>query len=137
MYRFRVLLLALLAMAVVMGLRCGSDSPTGTGGDTPGEFTVELEDYTDHYDDEAGDLFVRSEGCSKASGGGVIKGLDYPGEWVEVPVTVDDAGTYEVTLRYATFVGDTLRAAVVVGDCSSSLAKTEAEFVMDKGAGLG
>ena len=134
MFRIRVLILALIVPAVVISLRCGSDSPTGPVG---GQITVELEDYTDHHDDEAGELWLRVGTCSEASDGHMVKGLDYPGEWIEVPVTVAESGDYEVVVSYAAYPGDTLKATVTVGNCSSSLTEPECEFVMDKGVGVG
>jgi hypothetical protein len=134
MLRIRVLTLALLVPAVIVSLRCGSDSPTGPDNRN---IDVELEDYTDHHDDEAGELWLRVGTCSEASGGRMVKGLDYPGEWIEVPVTVAEGGEYEVVLSYAAYPGDTLRATVTVGDCSSPLTEPVCEFVMDKGVGVG
>ncbi len=138
MYRVKLILtIALFAMATLAGLRCGSNGPTGTGGDLPGAFKVELESYTAWYDDEAGSMLLRSQECSQASASFMVKGLDYPGEWIEVPVTITEAGTYELTLRYAALVGDTLRATVSVGQCGELLTEPAVDFVMDKGGGLG
>lgn len=138
MYRLKfVLIIALFALAAVGGLRCSSDSPTGSGGDLPGSFTVELEDYTEGHDDEQGSMLLRFERCSLASGGYMVKGLDYPGEWIEVPVSIAEAGTYEVTLRYAALVGDTLEATVSIGQCAGLLTEPAVDFVMDNGGGLG
>jgi hypothetical protein len=126
-------------LAAVGGLRCGSDSPAGPGdGGDPDAFKVEIEDYTEGYDDEAGSMLLRSEPCSQASGGHMVRGLDYPGEWIDVPVTVAEAGTYELTLRYASLAGDTLKVTVTVGNCGGeSFTDPEVDFVMDQGAGLG
>jgi hypothetical protein len=138
MYRLKLILIIVMLAMAAAGLRCGSDSPTGSGGgDLPGTFTVEFEDYIDWYDDEAGSMLMRSERCSQASGSYMVKGLDYPGEWIEVPVTIDEAGTYELTLRYAALVGDTLMATVTIGQCGELLTEPEVDFVMDKGGGLG
>ena len=83
-------------------------------------------------------MLLGSDGCSQASGGSMVRGLDYPGEWIDVPVTVAEAGTYELTLRYASLAGDTLKVTVTVGNCSGgSFTDPEVDFVMDKGAGLG
>ena len=139
MYRVKLLtVVAALALAAAAGIRCGSDSPTGSGGgDGPQVFKVEIEDYTASYDDEAGSMLLRSERCSQASGSYMVKGLDYPGEWIEVPVTVPEAGTYDLTLRYAALVGDTLRATVSIGQCGEEFTEPAVDFVMDEGGGLG
>jgi|GEM_PF-1584790 len=103
----------------------------------PHEFIVELEDYAESHDEEAGNNYIRIEACSKASGGAMVKGLDYIGEYIDVPFNVDEAGTYEVTLAYATLPGDTLGATVIFTGCGSALTEPEVDFFMDKGAGLG
>jgi hypothetical protein len=103
----------------------------------PVEFEVELEDYTAWHDDENGSSYISAQACSKASGYRMVKGLDYPGEWIEVPFTVPVYGAYEVVLRYATMRGDTLRATVTFDGCGSALADDGIDFVMDQGEGLG
>ena len=83
-------------------------------------------------------MLLRSEPCALASGNSMVKGLDYPGEWIDVPITVADAGTYELTLHYATLPDDTIRVTVTVGNCAGeSFTDPEVDFVLDKGAGLG
>jgi hypothetical protein len=103
----------------------------------PAEFKIELEDFTDTYDDDNGSSFISTQYCSQASSHYMVKGLDYPGEWLEVPLTVPAYGTYELVLRYATLKGDTLRATVTFDGCGASFAAPEVDFVMDQGAGLG
>ncbi len=102
----------------------------------PAEFKVELEDYTASYNDARGGSFISAYYCSKASGHHMVKGLDYPGEWIEVPLSVPAYGTYDVVLRYAALAGDTLRATVTLEGCAPS-PPPEVDFVMDQGAGLG
>ena len=83
-------------------------------------------------------MLLRSEPCVAASGNSMVKGLDYPGEWIDVPITVAEAGTYELTLRYATLPDDTLRVTVTVGNCGGeSFTDPEVDFILDMGAGLG
>lgn len=103
----------------------------------PAEFKVELEDFTDSYDDDNGSSFVNVQGCSQASGNAMVRGLDYPGEWLEVPLSVPASGNYELVLQYATLAGDTLRATVTFDGCGAAFTSTEVDFVMDKGEGLG
>ena len=103
----------------------------------PVEFAVEMEDYTDWHDDERGDYYLRSLYCSQASGNYMVKYMDYPGEWIEVPFSVPAMGTYELTLRYAASAGDTLRATASFEGCGAPMAGPEVDFVLDKGAGLG
>jgi hypothetical protein len=103
----------------------------------PVEFKVEIEDYVDSHDDEEGSMYIVAAACSQASGGAMVRGLDYPGEWVEIPFTVPAYGTYEVTLRYAALKGDSLEAAVTFPGCGSGSSDPEVDFIMDQGAGLG
>jgi hypothetical protein len=103
----------------------------------PVEFIVELEDFTDSHDDESGENYLRRQYCNQASGNYMVKYMDYPGEWVEVPVHVPASGTYELTLRYAAESGDTLRGTVSFEGCGATMTEAEVDFVMDKGAGLG
>jgi hypothetical protein len=103
----------------------------------PAEFIVELENFTDWYDHGDGALSVAKLYCSRASGNYMVRGLDYPDEWIEVPLTVPGSGTYELTLRYAAQLGDTLRGTVSFEGCGATLMQGEVYFVMDKGEGLG
>ena len=103
----------------------------------PEAFLVELEDYTDWHDEEAGEHLIRPQYCSQASGHYSVKDMDYPGEWIEVPISVPASATYELILRYAASVGDTLRGTISFPNSSGALTETEIDFVMDQGAGLG
>jgi hypothetical protein len=103
----------------------------------PVEFIVELENFTDFGDDGLGVSILGKVSCSQASGNFMVKYMDYPGEWIEVPLTVPGSGTYELTLHYAAEWGDTLRGTVSFEGCGATAMQAEVDFVMDEGTGLG
>lgn len=132
-----------IAQGVRILVRASSQSCTDRTGTAivtvgpPCEFTVELEDYTEWHDEDGGSMYIVTGSCSRASGYAMVKGMDYPGEYVDVPFSVDEAGTYEVTLIYATVEYDTLGAAVTFSGCGPALAEPEINFFMDEGIGTG
>ena len=135
MFRVIGLSVLIIALAVVAGIRCSSDDVTGPG--EPAGFQAELEGFVDSYDDEQGGSLIKTQGCSEASGGMMVKGMDYPGEWIEVPITVPESGNYEVILQYATLAGDSLEARLTFKECGVTLNEPEVDFILDQGRGLG
>jgi hypothetical protein len=58
---------------------------------------VEAEAYTASFD--AGGLAIYITGCSGASGGMAVEGFDYPGDWIELKLTVGESGAFVDSLR--------------------------------------
>jgi hypothetical protein len=98
------------------------------------EFSVEMEDYTQKYD-VSGKPEIKIEGCSKASNGHAVRGMDKPAEWIRVPFTVPATGTYRPYLHYQANLGNVIGATVEIADCGSS--EGEAIFMLEEGTGMG
>lgn len=58
---------------------------------------LEAEAYTASHD--VGGLSIYVTGCSGASGGMAVEGFDYPGEWIELKLTVPENGAFTDSLR--------------------------------------
>ena len=58
---------------------------------------VEAETFTASYD--AGGLGIYVTGCSGASGGQAVEGFDYPGDWIELKLTIGENGAFTDSLR--------------------------------------
>jgi hypothetical protein len=58
---------------------------------------VEAETYTASHD--AGGLAIYVTGCTGASGGLAVEGFDYPGDWIELKLTVAENGAFVDSLR--------------------------------------
>lgn len=60
---------------------------------------AEAEYYLTYYNAGGTTIYVTS--CSGASGGLAVEGFDWTGDWIEVSVTIPDAGAYADSLRAA------------------------------------
>jgi len=58
---------------------------------------VEAEAYTASYD--AGGLAIYVTGCSAASQGMAVEGFDFPGDWIELKLTIPENGAFTDSLR--------------------------------------
>jgi len=58
---------------------------------------VEAETYTASFD--AGGLTIYVTGCSGASGGMAVEGFDFPGDWIELKLTIPENGAFTDSLR--------------------------------------
>ena len=58
---------------------------------------VEAEAYTASYD--AGGLTIYVTGCSGASGGMAVEGFDFPGDWIELKLTIAENAAFTDSLR--------------------------------------
>ena len=67
------------------------------------EITLEAEDYVNSFD--AGGTAIYNTACSGASGGYAVEGFDWPGDWIEVVLTIPELGAYADTLRSAGLYG--------------------------------
>jgi hypothetical protein len=76
-------------------------------GDTP--IFVEGEEFVNYGGYNIGGADIQVEECSGASQGLAAGGLDVPGEWIELKVTFERAGCYDVHVFYQAEYGDTVR----------------------------
>ena len=122
----------LAALLAGLCLYCGEDA--GTGPDGGSLFKVELEDYTSSFDGDGSEIAIQTVGCSSASNGAAVYGLDVAGEWIVVPVTVPKDGTYRPHLSYAAHAGANIALKMEMDGCGTSAAVT---FLLTQGTGLG
>ncbi len=79
------------------------------------EIVLEAEDYVNSFD--AGGTAIYSTTCSGASGGYAVEGFDFPGDWIEVTLTIPELGAYADTLRSAGLYGydSDMRITIMAG----------------------
>ena len=121
----------LLGICALAGLSCGTDKATDPRPD-PEAFDVEAESYTARHNIGGGE--IGRVPCGGASGGYVVTGLDVEGEWIDVPVTVPEAGLYDVNLRYQALSDRVIVVRLTADDCGG---EQEPEFTMEEGGGIG
>lgn len=102
----------------------------------PRAFTIELEGFIDSHDSLGVPLTepIDAVDCGYASAGKSVIGLDNPGEYIIVPMTVPGSGTYVASLRYASWALDTLYVRLEVDDCGQP---GQDEYQLMEGTGLG
>lgn len=67
------------------------------------DIALEAEDYTNSFN--TGGEAIYTTACSGASGGYAVEGFDFPGDWIEVSLTISELGAYADTLRSAGLYG--------------------------------
>jgi hypothetical protein len=121
----------LIVIIALAGLSCGTDKATDPRPD-PVAFDVEGESYI-VSNSTGGDGFGLAY-CSRASGQYVVTGLDAEGEWIEMVVTVPEAGLYDVNLRYQALRDRVIVVRLTTDGCGG---EQEPEFTMTEGDGVG
>lgn len=99
-------------------------------------FTVELEGFVDSHDSLGvpHTELIQSVACPHASAGESVSGMDLPGEYIIVPMTVPGSGIYKASVRYAAWFDDTLHVRLEVVDCGQP---GQDEYLLTEGTGLG
>jgi len=69
---------------------------------------VEGEEFVNYGWHNIGGVGIAVEACSGASQGYAAGGLDVPGEWIELKVTFERQGCYDVHVFYQAGFGDTV-----------------------------
>jgi len=62
-------------------------------------FVLEAEDFVAFHDEGGVSIYIAS--CAAASGGFAVEGFDTIGDWIELSLTIPDAGSFADTLRSA------------------------------------
>jgi hypothetical protein len=97
--------------------------------------TIELEDFTESFNIQAPHTEeIQVVGCSHASEGRAVQGLDNEGEYIRVPMRITGSGAYTATVRYAAYFGDTVGVRVEIEDCDVSV---QEDFSLTEGSGIG
>jgi len=121
----------LIAIVALAGLSCGTDKASDPQPD-PEAFSVEAESYiVSHH--TGGDDFGLAY-CARASGQHVVTGLDAEGEWIEISVSVPEAGLYDVNLRYQALRDRVIVVKLTTDGCGGD---EEPEFTLVEGDGVG
>jgi hypothetical protein len=119
----------LAGICMLAGLSCGTDRASNPPPD-PEAFTVEAESYTVRHN--VGGEDITSEYCSVASGQHVVTGLDTEGEWIEILLSVPEAGLYDVTVRYSAPRNEVIVVKLAAEGCGG---EEVPEFTLDEGEG--
>ncbi len=122
----------LVGLCVLAGFSCGTDKATNPPPD-PQAFSVEAESYTGHYNVD-GSMMIQRGYCTNASGQHVALGMDREGEWIELALSVPEAGLYDVTVRYSAPRDSIIVVTLTSEDCGG---EQEPEFTLDEGEGVG
>jgi len=114
-------------LCTVLLLAAGASSETA--------LLVEAEHYTDWLD-LAGMYTIGMSFCEDASGEYSVDGLDASGEWIRVPVTIPQTGSYDCRLHCQGLVGETstVQLALLRGGAPSPELPVEFHFT---GVGIG
>ncbi|MGD8628868.1 MAG: hypothetical protein PVH52_07275 [bacterium] len=120
-----------MGICVLAGLSCGKDKATNPTPD-PEAFSVEAESYTVSHNIGGEDIGLAY--CSGASGKYVVTGLDVEDEWIEIMVSVPEAGLYDVNMRYQAYPEVVIAVKLVTEDCGG---EEEPGFTLDQGGGVG
>jgi hypothetical protein len=121
----------ILGICALAGLSCGTDKATEPPPD-PEAFDVEAESYIVSHT-TGGDPFGLAY-CARASGQHVVTGLDNEGEWIEIVVSVPEAGLYDVNLRYQALRDRVIVVRLTADGCGGD---EEPEFTLTEGDGVG
>lgn len=78
-----------------------------------GAITVEAENFVASYNAGGEDIYWL--GCSGASGGRAVEGVDTAGDWIEIAVDVPETYVYTDTLRSAGNSGEESYFQVTIG----------------------
>ncbi len=98
---------------------------------------VEGEDYPAYGSNDLGGYPIGSEYCAGASQYYAADGIDLPGEWIMLEVSIPEQGCYALTLAYQCYYQDTVELAVKILDYPEPGQDTRAEFTLTDGWGFG
>jgi hypothetical protein len=98
---------------------------------------VEGEDFTAYGAYNIGGYDIQPEYCAGASGTLAADGLDEPGEWIKLAVTLPLEGCYDAVLAYQAEYGDTVHLVVKMLDTPSPGETLLSDFPLDQGYGFG
>jgi len=121
----------LVGICMLAGLSCGTDKASNPSVD-PKAFSVEAESFTVSHNIGGEDIGLAI--CAGASGGYVVIGMDTEDEWVQILLSVPEAGLYDVNIRYQAFPDVVIVVKMVTEDCGG---EQEPEFTLDQGDGVG
>lgn len=127
-------LVGLCVAAGLAGFSCGSDKAANPPPDDENGFSVEAETFTEKFDAEDSEATIQQTYCSSANNYHVVSGMDKADEWIELAISVPDAGLYDVTVRYSAPQGRTIVLRLTSEDCGG---EQEPEFTLDKGQWVG
>jgi len=98
---------------------------------------VEGEGFTAYGSYNLGGYDILPEYCAGASGTLAADGLDEPGEWIKLAVTLPLEGCYDAVLAYQAEYGDTVNLVVRMLDTPSPGETLLSDFLLDQGYGFG
>ncbi len=121
----------LVGICMLAGLSCGTDKASNPPPD-PEAFSVEAESYTVSHNIGGNEIGLAY--CGGASGLYVVTGMDTEDEWIEILLSVPEAGLYDVNIRYQALADVVILVKLTTEDCGG---EQEPEFTLDQGDGVG
>jgi hypothetical protein len=121
----------LMGIFMLAGLSCGTDKASNPPPD-PEAFSAEAESFTESHNVGGRDIGLVE--CAGASGQYVVTGIDTEGEWIEILVSVPEAGLYDVNLRYQALRDEVIVVKLTAEGCGG---EQEPEFTLNQGNGVG
>jgi hypothetical protein len=101
------------------------------------DLRLEAEEFESYGSYNIGGVDIRVSYCSYASGGLAVDGLDMPGEWFKLKVTLPIGGCFTSRLDYQSAYGETTQLAVRILDYPHVGEELRADYILTDGYGFG
>lgn len=127
-----VRLLSLAVPIALLAIGCSKDStsPTST---PPSLVRIEAEGFANASD--GGGSGITTPYCSGASGQHAVEGIDFDGDWIEIPFSLSETGCFSDSLRGEGIENDIRRFAVAFYQNGVVVASDTLETPPGKGFG--
>jgi hypothetical protein len=124
--------------SAVMGFVIGGLMLAGvTGAWAAEDLRIEGEEYVFYGSYNIGGVEIRPEYCGSASEYYAADGIDVPGEWIKLKVTIPVTGCYELVSAYQAAYQDTVEIDVSILDYPEPGQVTSSRFTFVEGYGYG
>jgi hypothetical protein len=120
---------SVLAAAMVALLAAGAFASGG--------LRFEAEEFEAYGSYNIGGADIAVSYCSYASGGLAVDGLDVPGEWFKLKVTISSGACYSSRMDYQSAYGDTTQLAVRLLDYPHVGDELRSDYLLVDGYGYG
>jgi hypothetical protein len=85
---------------------------------------------------DLGGMPITREYCTSASGHQAADGIDIPGEWIRLPLTITTAGLYDLFVAYQANDGDTVQVRLTIPGSPNEREDIVSDFTL-QGYGIG
>ncbi len=101
------------------------------------DLIIEGEEYQSYGWHDLGGVAIHPEYCSGASGYYAASGLDVPGEWIRLKITIPVDGCYRTTIAYQSEYSDHVQLLLRVADAPGPGQELTSEYWLTEGYGFG